>query len=246
MKCKLVELAKEENNKNETEVYFVKDAEINSFLNDLKNYPHAFFFACLMNRRIKAERAWTIPYRIYKELGNFDIEFLASVSKEKYKKMFNDNSYHIYNDDASENFYKAVIKIKEEYDGDISRIWQNNPSSAYVVSKFLEFDGVGVKIATMTANILSRGFKLPMSDRYSIDISPDKHIRKIFTRLGYIKKGATTEQIIYKAREINPEYPGLIDLACWKIGREICHQTKPDCENCPLKGECKYYKDNQK
>ena len=85
-----------------------------------------------------------------------------------------------------------------------------------------------------------------MSDRYSIDISPDVHIRRVFTRLGYVKEGAKVEQIIYKAREINPEYPGLLDLKCWKIGREICHQTKPDCENCPLKEECKYYKDNQK
>ena len=92
----------------------------------------------------------------------------------------------------------------------------------------------------MATNILARQFKIPMSDYYSVDISPDVHIQRVIKRIGYLEESATIDQIIYKAREINPEFPGLIDFSCWKIGREYCHPTNPECNKCPLKKECNH------
>ena len=239
--CELLKIAKDEFNKNKAIVHFVDDDTQNSFLNDLKRYPHAFVLACLMDKQVKAERAWKIPYMVYTELGNFDIEYLVSVPIKKYKKIFKNGKYHRFNDVCATNFYNAVHRIKDEYDGNASNIWSDNPSSATVVSRFLEFDGAGIKIATMAANILARQFKIPMSDYYSIDISPDVHVQRIIKRLGYLSNQATLNQVIYKAREINPEFPGLIDFTCWKIGREYCHPNNPECTSCPLKNECKFY-----
>jgi endonuclease III len=174
-------------------------------------------------------------------LGTFDIDELSKVSLEKYIQMFNQGHYHRFNDTAASDFYYAVQKIKNDYEGNARKIWEGNPSSAKVVSRFLEFKGMGIKIATMATNILARQFKIPMSDYYSIDISPDVHVQRILKRLGYLSENATIDQVIYKAREINPEFPGLIDFSCWKIGRENCHPTNPECESCPLKKECKYF-----
>ena len=42
---------------------------------------------------------------------------------------------------------------------------------------------MGIKIATMNANILVRQFKIEFSDYYSIDISSDIHVRRILKRL---------------------------------------------------------------
>ena len=240
MESELVRIAKDKFNKNTAIVNFLDDEEQNVFLNDLKKYPHAFVLACLMDKQMKAERAWEIPYKVYKELGRFDIDYLASVPLSKYKELFNKGSYHRFNDTQATHFYNAIIRIKEKYNGDASKIWCNNPSSASVVSKFLEFEGIGIKIATMATNILARQFKIPMSDYYSVDISPDVHIQRVIKRLGYLEDNATIDQIIYKAREINPEFPGLIDFSCWKIGREYCHPTNPKCEKCPLKKECNH------
>ena len=52
-------------------------------LNDLVNTPHAFVLACLMDKQIKAERAWAIPCIIMDELGT-DINALNSVSEDEY------------------------------------------------------------------------------------------------------------------------------------------------------------------
>ena len=108
-----------------------------------------------------------------------------------------------------------------------------------MVYRFLEFDGVGPKIATMAANILARDFKIPFADHYSIDISADRHIRRVFARLGLTAGEASVEQVIYKARTLHPDYPGIIDLPCWKIGRNWCREKgDPDCGACYMNNLC--------
>ncbi len=235
---KLLEIAKEDYKNKDGTSHLVDDEDQNIFLNNMKDFPHAFVLGCVMDKQIKAERAWTIPYKVYQELGNFEIEFLADISLDKYKEMFDEGKYHRFNDKCATEFHNAVHKIKNEYEGDASRIWSDNPSSAAIVSRFLEFDGVGIKIATMATNILARDFKVPMSDYFSIDISPDVHVTRVMKRLGLLYDDATRDQIIYKAREINPKFPGIIDLACFGIGREFCHPKNPNCDECPMDSEC--------
>lgn len=138
----------------------------------------------------------------------------------------------------AEIFYQAIQDIKRKYHGNAAAIWANKPSSASVVCRFLEFKGCGIKIATMAANILARQFKIPFSDFYSIDISPDIHVRRVMKRMGYISDSSNLNMVIYKAREIYPPFPGIIDFSCWEIGRNFCHPTKPRCTECPVASEC--------
>lgn len=219
---------------------FVDDPEANDLLNDLENNPHAFVIACFLDRLIKSERAWMIPYRINRAWGTFDIKILASKSLSDYKQVFKENSLHRFNDKMAENCYKAIQRIHLDYDDNASNIWANKPSSARVVYRFLEFEGVGIKIATMATNLLARVFKVQFSDYYSIDVSPDVHVKRIMKRIGLVDENADNDKIIYKAREINPTYPGIIDIALWKISRELCKATKCDCEKCKLSNECIY------
>lgn len=222
-------------------VHFTHESEIDNFLNDLKKHPHAFVLACLMDRQIKAERAWRIPYLVCKEFNSFSIADLANIKLRDYIVLFETMKLHRFNNTMAEIFFKAVLRIKNVYNGDASRIWKNKPGSASVVYKFLEFEGSGIKISTMAVNILARQFKIPFSDYYSIDISPDVHIKRVMKRLGFVPENADNDKIIYKARELNPEFPGIIDFSCWEIGRNWCKPNKPDCENCIMKTECTTY-----
>jgi endonuclease III len=219
-------------------VGFTKNEEADSLLNDLEHHPHAFVLACVMDRQIKAERAWVIPWLIKEENGGFGLNLLLRLDDEALKDIFRKKSLHRFNDTMAVAFMDAIRLIQEKYTGNAALIWRNSPRSATVVRRFLEFKGVGVKIATMAANILSREFKIPMQDRIYIDISPDVHVRRVFTRVGFISKQATTEELIYSAREFHPEYPGIFDFSAWEIGRNWCRPTQPDCQNCYLAEFC--------
>ena len=219
-------------------VDFVKDHEANNLLNDLSNFPHAYVLACFMDRQVNAEVAWIIPMRLKRIIGDFSIETLNSISHEEYVKIFNENKLHRFNDTMANVFYGAVKRIVSDFDGNASKIWAGNPSSASVVYRFLQFNGVGIKIATMASNILARDFRIPFSDYYSIDISPDVHILRVLRRSGLVDKEASIDSIIYKARELCPEFPGIIDSPCWEIGRTWCRPQSPNCEECMIQLVC--------
>lgn len=240
----LVRIGRERFNRPESNsVHLVDDPEANAFLSDLQNYPHAYVLACCMDRQTKAERAWMIPFKIKDLIGSFDMDILAGKSSQDYKELFTKNNLHRFNETMADVFYKAVQRIHTVYHDDASNIWSGSPSSATVVYRFLQFNGVGVKIATMAANILARKFRIPFSDFYSIDVSPDVHVKRVFYRLGLVDKNADNDKIIYKARELCPEFPGIIDYSLWEIGRTWCRPFNPDCENCLIKLDCPKYKD---
>lgn len=207
-------------------------------LNNLKQFPHAFVLACIMDRQIKAEKAWLIPYYISQEIGGFEYERLLKLDLNSLKDIFQKRSLHRFNKIMAENFYSAIQLIHNKYKNDASKIWKDNPKSATIVRRFLEFEGVGIKIATMAANILAREFKISMQDRICIDISPDVQVKRVFIRLGFIPRDASNDELIYCARELHPEYPGIFDFSAWEIGRNWCRPRNPDCKNCYLNEYC--------
>jgi endonuclease III len=218
---------------------FTKETDVDEILNDIENYPHQFVLACVMDRQITAERAWKIPYRISKIINDFTFSGFLNLSETDLLKLFQDNSLHRFNETMAGCFYKAIQKIHLEYQDNASLIWTGDLRSATIVRRFLQFDGVGIKIATMATNILAREFKIPMQDKICIDISPDVQVKRVFARLGLINKNASNEELIYCARELNPSYPGIFDLSAWEIGRQWCRPNNPRCDECYLTEKCK-------
>ena len=220
---------------------------INDALNPNGSYPHLFVFACLMDRQIKAERAWAIPYMVAHWLTGGDLSFsaFAKLGKAQLVKLFQDKGFHRFNQKQAEALYDAICILKEKYGGDARRIWQDpdlrqtpQPSAAAVISRFLEFPCVGIKIASMATNLLHRMFGITYSDYSALDASPDVHLKRVLYRTGLISDQENTDLVINKAREINPSYPGIIDEKCWEIGREYCRPTHPLCTQCELNNYC--------
>jgi len=213
--------------------------EADALLNHLEGFPHAFVLACVTDRQVKAEVAWRIPYELSLRLGGFSFDLLHAVSSARLREVFSQPSpLHRFPGTMSQNIYEAIQMIGSRYQSNAASIWRGHPSSAEVVLRFLGFRGVGPKIATMATNILARDFKVKFSDYYSVDVSADVHLRRVFTRLGLISDGASMEEIIYRARGLHPEFPGLLDLPAWEIGRTWCRPTNPKCGKCYMLKVC--------
>jgi endonuclease III len=56
-------------------------------------------------------------------------------------------------------------------------------------------------------------------------------------RLGLVRSN-NAKEIIKKARDLNPEYPGIIDLSLWEIGRTYCSSDNPKCTVCFMNDLC--------
>lgn len=217
---------------------FSGDTEADALLFDLKNHPHAFVIACLADRQISAERAWLIPHTIRQRIGTFHFKALSRLPLVQIEKAM--DGLHRFPKIMSGIIHKALARIETSYSGNAALIWAGYPSSAEVVYRFLQFDGAGPKIATMATNILARRFRVPFRDYYSIDISVDVHVRRVFQRLGFISADASQDEVIYKARALSPEFPGLLDFPAWEIGRNWCRPTRPKCGDCYMQPACDY------
>jgi len=218
---------------------FVDDKKANKLLNDIKKNPHVYVLGCLMDRQIKAEKAWVIPQRVFNILRTYNFNELQKVPEKKFIKIFKDNNLHRFNYTMAKIFYSGIQDIKTKYKGNAAKIWFGKPNSALVVNRFLEFKGCGIKIATMAANILARRFKIKFSDYSSVDVSPDIHVMRVMQRMGYVPKKASREMVIRKARELYPKFPGIIDLSCWEIGKNWCKPNVPECDKCIVNKVCK-------
>ena len=221
------------------EMHYSDVKEANDLVLDLENTPEAFFIGCLMDRRIKAERAWTIPWIIKQHFSTLDIKSLGQYSLWIWQKFFNEKNLHRTNNVMAELLYLAIKKVNTEYDGDVRNIWNDTADAKIIVDRFMAFKGIGVKIATMAVNILYRDYNLPLDDLSGLDISPDVQVLKVFYRLGLIDDRSNIDSVIQKARELNPEFPGIFDLGAWEIGRRYCHEKTPDCKQCPLNLVCR-------
>ena len=218
---------------------FTGIAAADALLNDLEKHPHAFVLACTMDRQIRAEKAWVIPHLISEKIGGFSMERLGKLTQERVNKLMSQpESLHRFPEIMAGIFHSAIRRIAEQYAGDAGRIWRDKPSSAEAVYRFLEFNGVGPKIATMAVNLLARNFKVKFTDYYSVDISADSHVRRVFARLGLCRQDADVGQVIYKARALYPKFPGVMDLPSWEIGRQWCGARAPSCHECYMNDLC--------
>jgi uncharacterized HhH-GPD family protein len=218
---------------------FTGNPEADHLLNDLENHPHAFVIGCLMDQQIRAEKAWLIPHVMRGRLGFFDIGSLSRLSADDVKQaMTEPEPLHRYREKMPRWCYSAIQRIADDYKGDASLIWSGAPGSATIVRRFREFKGVGQKISTMATNILVRRFKVPVKDKSGIDISADVQVHRVMQRLGLIRSGASKEELICKARELSPPYPGVFDLAAWEIGKKWCRPNSPKCALCYLEEFC--------
>lgn len=98
-------------------------------------------------------------------------------------------------------------------------------------SELMSLPGVGPKTADL---VLSYGFMKPA-------IAVDVHIYRVARRIGYTPIVASHEQVKSAIEACHPQKSlQFMDAALLSLGKNICKNSKPKCEECPIKDECDY------
>lgn len=222
----------------------------NRLVNDLEHNSHAFVIACVLDRQVPAEIAWSAPYKLKQRIGNFEFSTLRAFSQEDWRKHLGPQKdggvlHRLWENVMPKCLHSAITVIDKYSDdaGNAACMWSDNPLGKDVVNRFKEIHGVGDKIGNMAVRILVTNHAVKMDTR-SIDVSVDVHIEKVFYRLGLVEKSASKSKmkkaIINMARELHPEFPGLIDPPIFHIGRDFCHKRNPNCGECHMRLLCDY------
>ncbi|MCS7059970.1 MAG: endonuclease III [Anaerolineae bacterium] len=78
---------------------------------------------------------------------------------------------------------------------------------------------------------------------YDMPLFPvDTHVHRVAGRLGLIGPKVTAEHAHTVMEQLCPPgQHGAFHLNLIRHGRELCHARRPECERCPLQGECDDY-----
>ena len=128
---------------------------------------------------------------------------------------------------------KAVLNQIHDERGNLDISFLSSLPIEEARSWLLRFKGVGRKTAAIVLQFSLNRPAFPV----------DTHIYRITGRLGVRPEKMNVDQTHDLLEElVDPQdyYAGHLNLI--RLGREICHARKPDCEHCPVQSYCDFVK----
>jgi endonuclease-3 len=178
------------------------------------NTPYELLIAVILSAQCTDERVNKITAELFKEY-NTPQKMLTLNEAQLEKYIFSCGLYH----SKARNILKTSLDLVEKFNGQVPKTLEELRSLA----------GVGRKTANVVYSVAFGGQA----------IAVDTHVFRVSNRIGLAKAKdvLNTEKQLMKA----------IDKKDWSrshhyliyLGRSFCKAGKPDCENCPIKLECK-------
>lgn len=230
------------------------DQNINKFLSKT---DFAWLVFLILNSGQEVRRAWEFPFYLSKELGgDFNADHITGLTlpelDEHFIKVKESSGGVRFWRTGSAAVLRAAYKLRDNYGGEVSKIWDGIGSPRELMKRFEAFYEIGQKNASFAVNMLI-GFKriaFSGSELWLTQVSNDKHVRQVLLRSGVfdelVIKGirdnrnskAFSLAIVEIGRYLNEDNPGVIDLPLWDIGRMFCSNKKPNCKDCVLTNAC--------
>jgi endonuclease III len=132
---------------------------------------------------------------------------------------------------------QAILKQITEERGSLELEFLGSLEKESAHAWLSRFKGVGPKTAAI---VLQFSLGIPA-------FPVDTHIYRVTGRLGLRPEKLSVEDThawveqIFKPEQYGPAHMNLI-----RLGREICHARKPECNRCPLNLSCDYFQNLQK
>lgn len=201
---------------------------------------NAFLFGLISDSSVKAEIAWSLPYRLKERLHHFDLNKIANMDIDELTGIIKEKpALHRYPSNIAKYLKAASELLISKYESNASNIWANGASAAEIVSRLEAFKGISYKKAALGSLLLVRDLGIDIKDKENINIAYDIHIRRICLRAGFCSQD-TIEDVTMAGKRLLPEFPGRLTSSFWAIGRDICRPTNPLCSECPLDDVCEH------
>ncbi|MFI7514089.1 DUF6884 domain-containing protein [Micromonospora echinofusca] len=199
--------------------------------------PFAFLLAVIFDQGIPAERAWKAPYDLRQRLGHLDPARMAAEPEQVRAAVAQPRALHRFVNNMPGWLVAAAIIVVNEYGGDASRIWADEPRATDLATRLRKFSGIAQKKSAMAVEILARDLAVPIRELSGTDIAYDVHVRRVFLRTRLAERD-DIDHMVEVARWLHPERPGELDFPAWLIGRRWCGPGTPNCGTCPLRSIC--------
>lgn len=136
----------------ETEGVTTGDPEADRFL---REDPNAILIGILLDQQIRAEVAFTGPYKLHQRLGHLDMKKIANMDPEKFNEIFSQKpAVHRFSNMMAERVQNLARAVAEKYDGDASKMWSDTSDKKTLEKRAKELPGFGAGKVKMMAPVL--------------------------------------------------------------------------------------------
>jgi len=196
--------------------YLKENTMVSEFVEEKLN-AFQILVATILSARSKDEITEKVSRKLFEEV-EYSKDMLKFDENELAKKIYPVGFYR----NKARILIKLAKVLEEKYGGKV-------PSEE---KELLELPGVGRKTANI---VLSFVFDKPA-------IAVDTHVHRISNRIGLVKSK--------KPEETEEQLKKILPKDLWKevnnlfvpFGKKICKPIKPQCEICPIKNYCDFYK----
>jgi len=205
-----------------------------------KDDANKFLIATILDQGVGFEEAWESPEILEKRLGHLDPSSISQMSVADLARVIRSpKSLHRFPNKMAGYLIDSCRLLATRYKSDFRNVWKKLDSrqTSEIIKRLMDFDGIGQKKSTMATRILWELGPLSNFETRQIDISLDRHVVRVFLRTGLVNREDSSD-ILYMARQLFPTFPALLDPPSWKIGKDFCHRSNPNCYLCPLSGIC--------
>lgn len=182
--------------------------------------PYELLVAVILSAQCTDERVNKVTAELFKKY-NSPRTMLELSQPELEKYIFSCGFYH----NKAAHILSASRDIVEKFGGEVPSNFNELKSLA----------GVGQKTANVVWSVAFGGDA----------IAVDTHVFRVSNRLG-LACANTPFKVEEQLKEVIPK-SDWSKAHHWLIyhGRRVCHSQRPDCQNCTLKDNCKFYNDNE-
>ena len=129
----------------------------------LHKNPTAILMGILFDQRIRAEVAFSGPYKLNERLGHFDMRRIADMDPDDFLQVFvKPPAVHRFSNMMANRTQEVAGKLADEYDGEAANIWSDTSDMDEINKRIRAFPGFGPgKLKKLVPAMTLFGLSLP-------------------------------------------------------------------------------------